>query len=91
MSEEKEPTTQSRPSMFSLISSALAAGDISSRDAKDMRSKLGISQSFFTRNQTTKAQRKRRRKEQVEARRRNRVLRKRDRKITRGQKKSGRM
>lgn len=55
------------------LSGAVEDGQITTRQARDMRKNLGIHQSFFTRKHTTKAKRKTKRKIQKAARRASRA------------------
>lgn len=85
--EEKEveqaPAKMTRGNILKALAGAIANGNISSSQARQIRLDLGMTQADFTRKQPTEAQRKARRKMQKESRRRNRGLGK-------GQKKSGR-
>jgi len=54
------------------LSAAVKGGQITAKQARSFRNDLGITQSFFTRKQTTPAQRKRKRQLQKAARKKNR-------------------
>ena len=54
------------------LAGAVDDGQITKRQARDMRMNLGIQQGFFTRKRTTKINRKAKRKSQKAARRGNR-------------------
>ena len=54
------------------IKDALSMGAISQHDAREIKTRMGIGQAYFTRKQTSKAQRKKKQKAQKLARRANR-------------------
>jgi len=67
-----EPKRFSIQKMLALLATAVAAGDLNSRDAHTMRARLGIHQSYFTRKKSTDKQKKAKRKVQKLARGANR-------------------
>lgn len=76
--EEREVTEQPiRPKMtlrniLNALSTAVATGDLSSHQSREMLRGFGIGQSYFTRKIKTPAERKKKRKAQTVARRKNR-------------------
>lgn len=64
----------SKRGLLDALAAAVATGQVDSRDARRLRSQIGITQSYFTRKQTTKAYRKSRRLMQRDSRRQNRGL-----------------
>lgn len=68
----KKPKMMSLRGLLSAISMAVSSGDMSTHEARKIRDQFGISQAFFTRSGRTVEQRKKKRKAQKIARRKNR-------------------
>lgn len=60
--EEVQAPKMSIAERMSTIKNALSMGAITSSDARELKSRLGLSQAYFTRKQGTPAKRKRKRK-----------------------------
>jgi hypothetical protein len=70
--EKKKAPKMTFGQRLAAIKDALSMGAISQHDAREIKTRMGIGQAYFTRKQTSKAQRKKKRKAQTLARRANR-------------------
>lgn len=70
--EEKKAPKMSFGQRIAAIKDALSLGAISQHDAREIKTRMGIGQSYFTRKQISPAKRKKKRKAQKLARRANR-------------------
>jgi len=70
--EEKKAPKMTFGQRLAAIKDALSMGAISQHDAREIKTRMGIGQAYFTRKQTSKAQRKKKQKAQKLARRANR-------------------
>ena len=59
--EEQQAPKMSIAQRMSTIKNALSMGAITQNDARELKSRLGLSQAYFTRKQVTSAKRKRKR------------------------------